>query len=161
MSEPATAEDTALGLLSRPGFARLLAYRIFAMLSYQVVAVTVGWHIYEVTRNPFSLGLIGLAEVLPFFCVAPFAGYLVDHLPRRRLGMVACSGLVATALVLTSVAKGWLPVEGVWPIYAAIALTGMVRAFLSPIYNALFARVLAREHFARGAALAPWCSRLA
>ena len=50
------------------------------MLSYQVVAVTVGWHIYEVTRNPFSLGLIGLAEVLPFFCVAPFAGYLVDHL---------------------------------------------------------------------------------
>ncbi|KAG0952795.1 hypothetical protein G6F31_013516 [Rhizopus arrhizus] len=115
----------------------LLAYRIFAMLSYQVVAVTVGWHIYEVTRNPFSLGLVGLAEVLPFFCVAPFAGYLVDHLPRRRLGMVACSGLIATALVLTSVAKGWLPFEGVWPIYAAIALTGMVRAFLSPIYNAL------------------------
>ena len=67
MNEPATAEDTALGLLSRPGFAKLLAYRIFAMLSYQVVAVTVGWHIYEVTRNPFSLGLIGLAEVLPFF----------------------------------------------------------------------------------------------
>ena len=98
MSEPATAEDSALGLLSRPGFARLLAYRIFAMLSYQVVAVTVGWHIYEVTRNPFSLGLIGLAEVVPFFCVAPFAGYLVDHLPRRRLGMVACCGLIATAL---------------------------------------------------------------
>ncbi|WP_369521390.1 MFS transporter, partial [Escherichia coli] len=121
MSEPATAEDSALGLLSRPGFARLLAYRIFAMLSYQVVAVTVGWHIYEVTRNPFSLGLIGLAEVLPFFCVAPFAGYLVDHLPRRRLGMVACCGLIATALVLTSVAMGWLPIDGVWPIYAAIA----------------------------------------
>jgi len=153
VSEPATAEDTALGLLSRPGFAKLLAYRIFAMLSYQVVAVTVGWHIYEVTRNPFSLGLIGLAEVLPFFCVAPFAGYLVDHLPRRRLGMAACSGLIATALVLTSVAKGWLPFEGVWPIYAAIALTGMVRAFLSPIYNALFARVLARDQFARGAGL--------
>ena len=35
----------------------------------------------------------------------------------------------------------------------AIALTGMVRAFLSPIYNALFARVLPREHFARGAGL--------
>ena len=123
------------------------------MLSYQVVAVTVGWHIYEVTRNPFSLGLVGLAEVLPFFCVAPFAGYLVDHLPRRRLGMVACAGLVATAIVLTCVAKGWLPFHGVWPIYAAIALTGMVRAFLSPIYNALFARVLAREQFARGAGL--------
>jgi MFS family permease len=145
--------DSALQLLARPGFSLVLAYRIFAMLSYQIVAVTVGWHIYEVTRNPFSLGLVGLAEVLPFFCVAPFAGYLVDHLPRRRLGMVACSGLVMTALVLTAVARGWLPFHGVWPIYAAIALTGMVRAFLSPIYNALFARVLDRTQYARGAGL--------
>jgi len=155
VSAPAPSEpgDSALGLLARPGFALLLAYRILAMLSYQIVAVTVGWHIYEVTRNPFSLGLVGLAEVLPFFCVAPFAGYLVDHLPRRRLGMVACSGLVLTAVVLTAVAEGWLPFHGVWPIYAAVAMTGMVRAFLSPIYNALFARVLERHQFARGAGL--------
>ena len=155
MSPPVPSEpaERALGLLARPGFALLLAYRILAMLSYQIVAVTVGWHIYEITRNPFSLGLVGLAEVLPFFCVAPFAGYLVDHLPRRRLGMVACSGLVLTALVLTAVAEGWLPFHGVWPIYAAVAMTGMVRAFLSPIYNALFARVLERHQFARGAGL--------
>lgn len=155
MSPPVPAEpgERALGLLARPGFSLLLAYRILAMLSYQIVAVTVGWHIYEVTRNPFSLGLVGLAEVLPFFCVAPFAGYLVDNLPRRRLGMVACSGLVLTALVLTAVAEGWLPFHGVWPIYAAVAMTGMVRAFLSPIYNALFARVLERHQFARGAGL--------
>jgi MFS family permease len=150
VSAPA-GDTSALALLRQPGFASLLLYRIAAMLSYQIVAVTVGWHIYEITRNPFSLGLIGLAEVLPFFCVAPFAGYLVDHLPRRRLGMAASLGLIATAVVLAAVAMGWLPFKGVWPIYLAIALTGMVRAFLSPIYNALFARVLAREQFARGA----------
>ncbi|WP_369968366.1 MFS transporter [Stenotrophomonas rhizophila] len=150
---PAEPAESALTLLARRGFSLLLAYRICAMLSYQIVAVTVGWHIYEVTRNPFSLGLVGLAEVLPFFCVAPFAGYLVDHLPRRRLGMVAASGLVLTAVVLTAVAQGWLPFHGVWPIYAAIAMTGMVRAFLSPIYNALFARVLERRQYARGAGL--------
>ncbi|WP_282269824.1 MFS transporter [Stenotrophomonas sp. PS02298] len=138
-------------LLRQPGYTQLLLYRIAGMLSYQIVAVTVGWHIYEVTRNPFSLGLIGLAEVLPYFCVAPFAGYLVDHLPRRKLGMTACLGLIATALMLVAVASGWLPVKGVWPIYLAVALTGMVRAFLSPVYNALFARVLRREQFARGA----------
>lgn len=138
-------------LLRQPGYVQLLLYRIAGMLSYQIVAVTVGWHIYEVTRNPFSLGLIGLAEVLPYFCVAPFAGYLVDHLPRRKLGMTACLGLIATAIMLVAVATGWLPVKGVWPIYLAVALTGMVRAFLSPVYNALFARVLKREQFARGA----------
>ena len=144
--------DAGVGaLLRQPGFAHLLAYRITAMLSYQIVAVTVGWHIYEITRNPFSLGLVGLAEVLPYFCVAPFAGYLVDHLPRRRLGMAASLGLVATAAILCAVALGALPFQGVWPIYLAIALTGMVRAFLSPVYNALFARVLARGQYARGA----------
>ena len=138
-------------MLRQPGFVQLLLYRITAMLSYQIVAVTVGWHIYEITRDPFSLGLIGLAEVLPYFCVAPFAGYLVDHLPRRKLGIAACFGLIATAAVLVAVARRWLPCGGVWPIYRAIALTGMGRAFLSPVYNALFARVLAREQFARGA----------
>jgi MFS family permease len=115
-------------------FLVLLSYRIFAILSYQIVAVTVGWHVYQLTRDPLALGLVGLAEVIPYFCVAPFAGYLVDHLPRRKLGMVSCFGLAVTASFLM-----------------AIALTGMVRAFLTPIYNALFARVLPRTQFARGA----------
>ncbi|WP_264179791.1 MFS transporter [Luteimonas panaciterrae] len=135
------------------GFLSLMLYRICTMLSYQIVAVTVGWHVYEVTRQPFALGLIGLAEVLPYFCVAPFAGYLVDHLPRRKLGMVACLGLALTPLLLMVLTIGLLPIVGVWPIYVAIAFTGMVRAFLGPVYNALFARVLPRKQFTRGASL--------
>ncbi len=148
------------GLPDRPlrnrAFLGLLSYRILTILSYQIVAVTVGWHVYELTRDPFSLGLIGLAEVLPYFCTAPFAGYLVDHLPRRKLGMVACLGLALTASILVAVALGWISTgtpeaPRTWPIYMAIALTGVVRAFLGPVYNALFARVLPREQFARGA----------
>ncbi|KAB7769290.1 MFS transporter [Xanthomonas sacchari] len=153
MSAPLPTPQTLRTLLAHPGFTLVLAYRILAMLSYQVVAVTVGWHIYEITRDPFSLGLIGLAEILPFFCIAPFAGYLVDHLPRRYLGMLASVGLVATAAILLAVSRGWLAAQGVWPIYAAIALTGAARAFLSPVYNALFARVLPREAYARGASV--------
>jgi MFS family permease len=143
----------ALTLLRNRSFAAVLAYRISVLLSYQIVAVTVGWHIYELTRDTFSLGLVGLAEVLPFFCVAPFAGYLVDHLPRRKLGIAACAALATTALVLVAAALDMLPARGTWPIYAAIALTGMARSFLSPVYNALFARVLARVDFVRGAGL--------
>jgi MFS family permease len=136
--------------LRSSSFVVLLAYRILAILSYQIVAVTVGWHVYELTHDPLALGLVGLAEVIPYFCVAPFAGYLVDHLPRRKLGMAACAGLAVTASILMAIAAGWLPSNGTPLIYAAIALTGMVRAFLTPIYNALFARVLPRGHFARG-----------
>ncbi|MBO7942130.1 MFS transporter, partial [Streptomyces sp. S9] len=138
-----------------PGFAGLLIYRLLAMLSYQIVAVTVGWHVYELTRDPFALGLIGLTEVVPYFCFALFAGYAVDHLPRRKLGMFACLGLLLTTLMLAGVASGTLPAGafgiGTFTIFAAIAINGVVRAFLSPVYMSLFARVLKREHFARGA----------
>jgi MFS family permease len=137
--------------LRHRAFVELLAFRILAILSYQIVAVTVGWHIYELTHDPLSLGLVGLAEVIPYFCIAPFAGYLVDHLPRKQLGAIACAGLAATALLLTAIAMGRVGMPGHVLIYVAIALTGSVRSFLSPIYNALFARALPRTQFGRGA----------
>ncbi|HZV23116.1 MAG TPA: MFS transporter, partial [Luteimonas sp.] len=124
-----TLAPEAASPLRSGGFLVLLAYRILAILSYQIVAVTVGWHIYQLTHDPLALGLVGLAEVVPYFCTAPFAGYLVDHLPRRKLGMVSCAGLAVTASILMALANGWLPSKGPPLIYAAIALTGTVRAF--------------------------------
>ena len=150
----AAAPSTATGSpLRESGFRVLLAYRVCAILSYQIVAVTVGWHVYELTRNPFAMGLIGLAEVLPYIGMALFAGYLVDLLPRRRLGALACSGLCATAVLLALIAAGHIAPGQTWPIYAAIVLTGLVRSFLTPVYTALFARVLRREQFTRGASI--------
>lgn len=156
MSDPAAAQATGVSiLLHNRGFVGLLVYRLLAMLSYQIVAVTVGWHIYEITRDALALGLIGLAEVIPYFCFALFAGYAVDHLPRRKLGMAACLGLLATTLALAGVASGVLPAGvggfGTLVIYVAIAVNGVVRAFLTPVYMSLFARVLKREQFVRGA----------
>ena len=153
MSEATRAVAAPDNPLRNRAFLELLSYRILAMLSYQIVAVTVGWHLYEITRDPLALGLVGLAEVIPYFCIAPFAGYLVDHLPRRRLGAVACAGLAVTAFILVAIAAQWWVTRGTWLIYAAIALTGSVRSFLSPIYNTLFARALPREQYARGAGL--------
>lgn len=148
-----SADSSRAAPLRIPGFRWLMGFRIFTILSYQCVAVTVGWHVYELTRDPWMLGLIGLAEVLPYFCVAPFAGHLVDVLPRRRLGMLAACGLAITPLLLVAITAGWWRSGGTAAIYAAIALTGCVRAFLGPVYNALFARVLPRDQFVRGASL--------
>lgn len=153
MSESGDSADAVIHPLRVRGFASLMGYRILTILSYQIVAVAVGWQVYQLTRDPLKLGLIGLAEVIPYFCVAPFAGYLVDHLPRRKLGIAACLGLAVTGLTLVGLTTLDLG-KTVWPIYAAIALTGGVRAFLGPVYNALFGRVLVRAQYTRGASIA-------
>ncbi len=158
MNATAASADPPAPLRSR-AFLALMAYRLLTILSYQIVAVAVGWHVYELTGDPWKLGLIGLAEVIPFFCVAPFAGYLVDHLPKRRLGIVACLGLALTPLLLIATAMGWWFAGSdqtdapLWWIYAAIMFTGGVRAFLGPVHNTLFACILPREQFTRASSI--------
>jgi len=72
-------------------FLQLLAFRVQLVLAYQIMAVVVGWHIYELTRDPLALGLVGLAEVVPYFASALFAGYAIDHYSRRLFGVMSAS----------------------------------------------------------------------
>lgn len=139
--------------LRNPAFIKLLAFRIQIVLSYQIVAVVVGWHIYELTRDPLALGLIGLAEVIPYFGCALFAGYAVDHHSRRLFGVMACVMLFLNALTLLGVATGLVAGDPTWWIYGSIVLTGIARAFIGPSYNALFALILPRMQYARAAGI--------
>lgn len=135
-------------------FPKLLAYRVQMVLAYQILAVTVGWHIYEITRDPFSLGLIGLAEVIPYFATALFAGHAVDHhFSRRGFGTLAALLLCLNAATLVLVSAGWLSGDvSVW-IYIMIAMTGLARAFIAPSYNTLFALIIPRGSFGRAAGI--------
>jgi len=136
--------------LGNRSFLKLLAFRIQIVLAYQIVVVVVGWHIYELTHDALALGLIGLAEVIPYFACALFAGYAVDHHSRRKFGVLAgvLTGLNALVLVATTLMTQENP--SAW-IYGAIACGGVARAFISPSYNALFALVLPRDQYARAA----------
>jgi len=150
--QPLLPASSTLPLRNR-GFLKLLAFRILAVLAYQVMMVVVGWHIYELTHDTLSLGLIGLAEVIPYFCCALFAGYAVDHHSRRLFGVAASIVTGLNALLLLFATTVVAPQhQSLW-IYATIASTGLARAFLGPSYNALFALVLPRDQFARAAGL--------
>jgi len=140
-------------LLRNSAFLKLLAFRVQIVLSYQMVAVVVGWHIYELTRDPLALGLIGLAEVIPYFCCALFAGYAVDHHSRRMFGVMACVMLFLNTLVLLAVAAGLISGDPTLWIYGSIVLTGIARAFIGPSYNSLFAIILPRRQYARAAGI--------
>jgi MFS family permease len=136
-----------------PAFLRLLTFRVVIVLAYQITAVVVGWHIYELTHDPWALGLVGLAEVIPYFGFALFAGYAVDHYSRRMFGVFACVMLFFNALTLVAVSAGWLGGDASLWIYASIAFTGVARAFIGPSYNSLFAIILPREQYARAAGI--------
>jgi MFS family permease len=145
-----------MNILSRHNYAfiKLLAFRIQIVLAYQIMAVAVGWHIYEITHDTLALGLIGLAEVIPYFACALFAGHAVDHYYSRRMfAMLAATMLGLNALTLSAVAAGWIGSEATLWIYGSIAFTGFARAFIAPSYNTLFALILARDQFARAAGI--------
>ena len=137
-------------------YLKLLSYRICIVLAYQIMSVAVGWHVYEITHDPLSLGLIGLVEVIPYFACALFAGYAVDHhCSRRFFGSMAALLLGISALTLAVIATGWLgryTNATVW-IYGAFALSGVGRAFISPSYSSLFALILPREEYARASGI--------
>lgn len=135
----------------RHGFLKLLGYRVLLVLAYQITAVVVGWHIYELTRDPWALGLVGLAEAIPYFCFALFAGYAVDHHSRRLFGVLAGAMLFINALTLAAVSAGWVGGDPKLWIYGSMVFIGISRAFIAPTYGALFALIFPREQFARAA----------
>lgn len=135
-------------------FPKLLAFRIQVVLAYQIMAVVVGWHIYEITHDMLALGLIGLAEVLPYFCSALFAGHAVDHFyTRRTFGILAASMLFINAFTLTLLSYGVIGGDATLWIYGSIAFTGIARAFIAPSYSTLFALILPREEYAKASGI--------
>lgn len=134
-------------------FRTLLLYRIGATLSYQITMVAVGWHIYEITNSVVSLGLIGLAELIPYFALALYSGHAVDHYSRKLIAALACAIHMAVALFLAAIALGWLT-PPVPLIYCAVAFIGVGRALLRPSYQALFGQIIPRDQLTRYTAYA-------
>jgi MFS family permease len=123
-------------------------------LGTQTQAVVVGWQMYALTHDPLALGLIGLAEALPYIGLALFAGHVADATNRRRISIVALGALLAcsAALLAFTVTPGFLTRNGVSPIYVVIFASGVARSFLQPARQALGAELIPRETYVNAAA---------
>jgi MFS family permease len=130
-----------------PDFRWFIASVLTMTVATQMQAVVVGWQIYDATHDPLSLGLIGLAEALPFVGIALFAGHVADRTNRRRVALASLGVLVActAALLAFSLRPGFIAAGRVWPIYAVIFTSGVARSFLQPARQALGAELVPRE----------------
>jgi MFS family permease len=146
-----TAAGARLALLRNPDFRRYIAARFLGSLAVQMQTVAVGWQVYEVTRRPLDLGLIGLSQFLPFVLLILPAGHFADRHDRRRI-LVACYALLLVcALLLLGFA--WHGLRTAWPVFAAMTLFGIARAFAMPTSQALLPNLVDREHFGTAVAL--------
>ena len=126
------------------------AARFLTGLAYQMQAVAVGWFVYDLTRSPLALGLVGLASFLPAMLAALVTGHVADTYDRRLVTAIAYATLAAADLGLLAMA--FLGHAAVWPVYALVVVIGTARAFANPALQALLPTLVPRDLF--GSAIA-------
>lgn len=133
-----------------PEFRLFVTARVCVTMAIQIQAVVVGWQVYEITKDPLSLGLIGLAEAIPSIAVALYAGHVADVVPRKRIIMVGLATLLlcsAALLFFTTNPGAFVFQWGVVPIYSVIFLSGIARGFISPALFAFMPQLVPRDVF--------------
>jgi MFS family permease len=136
---------SALAALQHRDFAVFAVARFCATLAWQVLGATVGYQIYQLTRDPVALALVGLAQFLPFvLCVLP-AGQVADRFDRRLVLVCAYGVEACCALALL-----WFTLSGMkasWPVFLAMTVFGAGRAFWMPTGQAMTPNLVPREVF--------------
>jgi MFS family permease len=129
--------------LTIPAFKRFLLGQTASFLAYQMLAVAVGWQIYDLTHSAFTLGLVGLAQFLPQFLLTLVVGHVADRYDRRRILLICLSieGVMATGLAVGSFTH-CLNRE---LILACVFLIGAARAFESPTMQAFLPSLVEPE----------------
>ena len=129
-------------------FRRFVYSRFLFSLAVQMQSVIIGWQIYHLTHDAFSLGMMGLTEAVPFLLVSLFAGHLADIKNRKTIIINSISVYlfcITVLLLLTTVFSGFLNEHGVMPLFVVIFFTGLARGFMSPAQTALFAQLIPRH----------------
>jgi MFS family permease len=135
-------------------FRLFMAYRFFMTSAVLMQAVIVGWQLYDLTKNPLSLGMIGLTEVIPQICIALFAGHFVDIWDRKRIIFYTSFLLLLGSILLlgTSIHSDYTRfLSGTYPIFVTIFLVGLTRGILMPAHTALLGQLVPHELLAGAA----------
>ena len=126
------------------------ASRFLTTFAAQIVSVAVGWQMYDLTRDPFDLGLVGIVQFLPSLLLVLVTGVVADRFGRRLI--MALAILVEAACALALLVLSLRHAGGPLPIFAVLALFGMARAFFGPASASLFANLVPPEDFANAIA---------
>jgi MFS family permease len=139
-------DESAYAVFQIRDFRLYLTGRLFAVFGQQMLTVAVGWELYERTKSPLALGLVGLAEMIAMLCCTLPAGHLADNFNRKRiiLGALLLSSSASLGLALIS----WRHAPVGW-IYACLFTSATARTFLWPASSAFLTSLVPRKLFPR------------
>lgn len=142
----AGSDEDRFAAFHHSSFLRYWAARFAATFAIEIISVSVGWQLYDLTRDPFYLGLVGLVQFLPALVLVLVTGAASDRFGRRNIMGLASflEGLCAAALFVLTLRGDF----GAAAVFAVMTLFGIARAFLGPASASLVVNLVPAEHFA-------------
>tara|TARA_R110001606_G_scaffold133887_1_gene270018 strand:+ start:8008 stop:9285 length:1278 start_codon:yes stop_codon:yes gene_type:complete len=141
---------------------RIKEFNIFLIVRFALVFgwsmqfIIIEWQVYSITKNPLSLGIIGLMEVIPAVSMALFAGHVVDQKEKRNL-LALCIGLfslISLGLFLLTwpvIIFDWSTKRILYSIYGLVFFGGFLRSFFSPTIFSLIALIVPKKLYPNAA----------
>jgi len=155
MKDKTTKRDPYQALRYRE-FNIFLILRFAMVFAWSMQFIVIEWEVYSLTKNPLSLGLIGLMEVIPAVSMALFAGHMVDQREKKGL-LVKCIlgfSVISFGLFLLTwpIVAGGLSTDVIlYSIYFLVFLGGLVRAFLGPTIFSLLSLIVPKKAYPNAA----------
>ena len=134
-----------------PEFKNLMLGRFTFIMALRMMGTLVAWWVYELTGDPFAIGLVGLSEVIPALSMALYAGHVIDKSEKRKLVLRGVLFYFLAAAVLLFFSTSYIGTHFsnhtiAIGIYAVIFCTGIIRAFTGPTFSAMLASIVPRQY---------------
>ncbi|MCA0363749.1 MAG: MFS transporter [Bacteroidetes bacterium] len=142
--------------LRYPEFRYFIVAQFLFTVAILIQEVVLSYYLYELTGDPFALGLIGLAEAVPFISLALFGGYIADRYDRRKVYMLSflIVALITLGLILFLSKNGIFHISDnskPWVIYISVFIFGIARGFYGPAWSSLKPFLVKPEHYSNSA----------
>ncbi len=134
-----------------PEFKNLMIGRFTFIMALRMMSTLVAWWVYELTGDPFAIGLVGLSEVIPAISMALYSGHVIDLSEKRMLLLRGVFFYICTALILLFFSTAYITSHFsnqyiTIGIYALIFCTGIIRSFTGPTFSAILANTVPRQY---------------
>lgn len=150
------ATQDAFAALRYRDFSIVTLNQFCLTLAILIQEIIVAYSLYKITKDPLTLGLIGLAEAIPYIALSLWGGYFADRFNKQTIMKICLFFAIPLPLVLWGLfhAYGLKQIELStlsWGVYAVIFGLGTIRGFYNPSATSLKPFLIPREIYANGA----------